>query len=63
MNGQRDRILSGVFAMKDKPMVEGQQQLMGTADLWSLKPFLLPGDAGTARVRRMLERLIKEEAI
>ena len=61
-NQMLDRILTGVFATEDKPMVEGQQQLMGTADLWSLKPILLPGDAGAVRVRRMLERLIKEEA-
>lgn len=56
-----DRILTDVFALEDKPMVEGQQQLMGTDDLWSLKPILLPGDAGAVRARRMLERLIKEE--
>jgi vanillate O-demethylase monooxygenase subunit len=62
-NKMVDRILIGVFAGEDKPMVEGQQQLMGTADLWSLKPLLLPGDAGAVRVRRMLERLIKEEAV
>jgi vanillate O-demethylase monooxygenase subunit len=57
-----NRILLGVFASEDKPMVEGQQQLMGTTDLWSLRPLLLAGDAGAVRVRRMLERLIKEEA-
>ena len=61
-NKMVDRILVGVFAGEDKPMVEGQQQLMGTSDLWSLKPLLLPGDAGAVRVRRMLERLIKEES-
>lgn len=58
----QNRILVGVFAGEDKPIVEGQQQLMGTADLWPFKPLLLPGDAGAVRVRRMLERLVKEES-
>jgi vanillate O-demethylase monooxygenase subunit len=61
-NNMVDRMLIGVFAGEDKPMVEGQQQMMGTADLWSLKPILLQVDAGAVRVRRTLERLIKEES-
>lgn len=56
-----DQILIGVFANEDKPMVEAQQQLMGSADFWSLKPLLLPGDAGAIRARRILDRLIAQE--
>lgn len=56
-----DQITVGIFSGEDKPLVEGQQQVMGTTDLWSLKPILLVGDAGAVRARRMLERLIKDE--
>ncbi len=56
-----DKILVGVFAEEDKPMVEGQQQLMGTAEFWSLKPLLLPADAGAIRARRILDRMIAAE--
>lgn len=56
-----DKVLVGVFANEDKPMVEGQQQLMGTDEFWSLKPLLLPGDAGAIRARRALDRLIAQE--
>jgi vanillate O-demethylase monooxygenase subunit len=34
---------------------------MGTAEFWSLKPVLLPGDAGAVRVRRKLKALIEAE--
>ncbi|MES2264249.1 MAG: aromatic ring-hydroxylating dioxygenase subunit alpha [Pseudomonadota bacterium] len=61
-NRMLDKILVGVFADEDKPMVEGQQKLMGGSDLWALKPVLLPGDVGAVRVRRVLERLIREES-
>ena len=57
-----DEITVGIFAGEDKPLVEAQQQGIGTADLWSLKPVLLVGDAGAVRARRVLERLIKQES-
>lgn len=46
------------FEEQDKPMLEAQQQRMGTAPFWSLKPVLLPGDAGAVRARRKLDALI-----
>jgi vanillate O-demethylase monooxygenase subunit len=55
-------VMTGVFADEDKPMVEAQQTMMQTADLWALKPVLLPIDAGAVRTRRILQRLIEEEA-
>lgn len=61
-NRKLDRILVGVFNDEDKPMVEGQQVMMGTTDLWSLKPVMLAGDAGAVRVRRTLARLLAAEA-
>jgi vanillate O-demethylase monooxygenase subunit len=35
---------------------------MGTTDLWSLKPVLLSGDFSAVRARRILDKLIAEEA-
>jgi vanillate O-demethylase monooxygenase subunit len=46
---------------EDLPVVEGQQQMIGDVDFWSLKPVLLPGDAGAGRARRVLERRIAAE--
>ena len=42
-------------------MLEAQQRMMGDADCWSLKPVLLPGDAGVIRARRVLDGLIATE--
>jgi vanillate O-demethylase monooxygenase subunit len=60
-NQEIDKVLVGIFAGEDKPLVEGQQQLMGTPDLWALKPLLLAPDAGAVRVRRVLEKMIQAE--
>ncbi|MCP1625920.1 aromatic ring-hydroxylating dioxygenase subunit alpha [Pseudomonas nitroreducens] len=49
------------FAAEDLPMLEAQQEMMGDAEFWSLKPVLLVGDAGAIRARRVLDRLIAEE--
>jgi len=62
-NTMLDKVISGVFATEDKPMVEDQQKLMGEADFWSLKPVLLAGDAGAVRVRRALQALIQTEQV
>lgn len=50
------------FENEDRPMLEAQQAVMGTTDLMTLKPVLLVNDAGSVRVRRMLARLMEEEA-
>jgi len=60
-NAMLDRVLIGAFSGEDKPMVEGQQRLMGSEEFWSLKPVLLSGDAGAVRVRRALQEMIKAE--
>jgi vanillate O-demethylase monooxygenase subunit len=49
------------FVEEDKPMIEAQQERMGTSDLWSLKPAMLSIDEGAVRVRRKLESLIAQE--
>ena len=49
------------FEQEDKPMLEKQQHRMGTDDLWSLKPVMLPIDAAAVRVRRKLDAMIAAE--
>ena len=56
-----EKIRAGViaaFTHQDKPMLEAQQRSIGTADLLSLKPVSLLGDAGGMRVRRALEKML-----
>ena len=50
------------FADQDKPIVDAQQRVIGAQDLWSMKPVLLPIDAGPVRMRRRMEQLIAQEA-
>ena len=42
-------------------MLEAQQRVIGDAEFGSLNPVLLPGDAGSVRVRRKLAQLIAQE--
>lgn len=53
--------LEHAFINEDKPMLELQQQTMGPGDLLSLKPILLPIDAGAVRARRKLSAMIASE--
>ena len=59
---QMRAILTTAFDLEDKPMIEAIQQRMGGAEFWSLDPILLGADAGSVRARRILQRLINEEA-
>ncbi|MFV3075323.1 Rieske 2Fe-2S domain-containing protein [Niveispirillum fermenti] len=54
-------MLQRAFEHEDKPMLEDQQRRIGTADLSSLRPMLLPIDAGAVLARRKLDRLIAQE--
>lgn len=56
----REQAMS-IFSNEDKPMLEAQQERMGTDDLWSLKPALLSIDKGAVLARRKLEQLIARE--
>jgi vanillate O-demethylase monooxygenase subunit len=55
-------MVENVFRHEDKPMLEAQQRSMGNATFWSLKPVLLPHDAGAVRARRKLEAMVKAES-
>ncbi|OAJ61450.1 (2Fe-2S)-binding protein [Paraburkholderia ginsengiterrae] len=49
------------FRDEDLPMLEAQQRAIGGRDFWSLRPAMLPIDAGAVRARRIMERLIADE--
>ncbi|MDX3906335.1 MAG: aromatic ring-hydroxylating dioxygenase subunit alpha [Pigmentiphaga sp.] len=49
------------FGEQDKPMLEAVQQAMGTTDLMSLKPVLLPIDTAAVRARRIVRHLLEAE--
>jgi len=52
------------FHGEDAPMIEAQQESMGSqTDLLALKPVLLASDAGAIRIRRVLAAKIAEEAV
>jgi vanillate O-demethylase monooxygenase subunit len=53
--------LKGPFEHEDKPVVEAVGRRMAGADLFALKPVLLPGDAAAVRARRLLQALIDQE--
>lgn len=55
------KFLRPPFELEDLPMLEAQQNSMGAAEFWSLKPILLAGDAAGVRVRRTLTKLIAQE--
>lgn len=48
-------------ATQDSPMLEAVQNRMSGNDFWSMRPVLLPVDAAPVKVRRIMERLLKEE--
>ena len=49
------------FSQEDEPMLAACQNMMGDADFWSLRPVVLPSDKGAIRVRRHLDKLIRDE--
>ena len=53
--------LRGPFEQEDKPVVEAVGRRMAGADLFALKPVLLPGDAAAVRARRLLQGMIDQE--
>jgi vanillate O-demethylase monooxygenase subunit len=61
LNQQMFEGITAAFSQEDKPMIEAQQAMMGTSDLWSLKPALLAGDAAPVQARRVLTQLLEQE--
>lgn len=58
---QQTDAVRGPFEAEDLPVVEAQQEMIGDADFMSLKPVLLPGDAGAGRARQILKKMISAE--
>ncbi len=51
-----------IFADEDEPMIAAQQERIGSADFWSLRPALLRTDEGAVKVRRRMDAMIAAEA-
>lgn len=49
------------FTEEDEPMIRACQELMGTADLFSLKAAILKTDAPAVQARRMIAKLLGQE--
>jgi vanillate O-demethylase monooxygenase subunit len=50
------------FENEDEPMIVACQEMMGTTDLFSLKPVLLKSDVAAVRARLLMDKLIGQEA-
>jgi vanillate O-demethylase monooxygenase subunit len=61
VSAQMQAGIDGAFRTEDEPMIEAVQRNMGTTDLMSLKPVLLPGDGAAVRARRILAAKIESE--
>jgi vanillate O-demethylase monooxygenase subunit len=59
---QREAFLKEiVFLAEDDPILADIDREMNGADLFSLKPVILPADAAAIRVRRRYAKMLKEE--
>jgi len=50
------------FEDEDEPMIRACQDMMGTTDLFSLKPVLLKTDVAAVRARLLIDKLIAAES-
>ncbi|WP_375202244.1 Rieske 2Fe-2S domain-containing protein [Hyphococcus sp.] len=50
------------FQDEDRPMIRAVQERMAGRDFWEMDPVLLPTDAAAIQARRMIKKLLKEEA-
>lgn len=55
-------VVALAFNEEDKPILEGQQAIVGEDDLMNLAPVFLANDGGSVRARRLIEQRIVEEA-
>jgi len=65
-NEELGRIIHGgikqAFETEDEPMIAQVAANMAGRDFWSMRPAILVGDGAAVRARRLLARLIREEA-
>jgi phenylpropionate dioxygenase-like ring-hydroxylating dioxygenase large terminal subunit len=55
--------VSQAFVSEDEPMIARVYANMAGADLFSLRPVLLPGDAAAVQARRLLRKAIESESM
>jgi phenylpropionate dioxygenase-like ring-hydroxylating dioxygenase large terminal subunit len=55
------KALRYAFEQQDKPMIEGQQARIGSADLMSMRPALQRSDGPSTQARRIFARLVRAE--
>ncbi len=64
--GMREWVLDVVlkaFKEEDEWMVQQVGERMGDREFWSLKPILLQSDGGAVQARRILENLLRQQAV
>ncbi len=61
LNEETRRTRQHIFETEDEPMIAAQQERIGDADFWSLRPALLKIDKGAVLVRRRMDALIAAE--
>ncbi len=60
-NDMKIQAMHDAFVTEDGPVLDAVHGEMGTSDLFSLKPVLLPSDIAAVKVRRKLAEMIREE--
>lgn len=50
------------FGTEDEPMVRAVQDRMAGRDFWAMKPLLLPQDSAAVQARRIVDRIMADEA-
>jgi vanillate O-demethylase monooxygenase subunit len=61
-NTMKIQAMHGAFENEDGPIIEEVHREMGTDDFFGLQPVLMSNDAAPVKVRRLLKRLIEQEA-
>ena len=61
-NQMKIAAMHAAFENEDGPIIEAVQGEMDTADFFSLNPVLMTNDVAPVKVRRLLQRLIAQEA-
>ena len=61
-DAQWHKIIEMAFDGQDKPMIEGQQRMLGDRDIEDLDTVMFHADAGAMRARRVLSALIKDQS-
>ena len=60
-NKMKIQAMHEAFVTEDGPVLDAVQDTMGTSDLFSLGPVLLPSDIAPVKVRRKLDALVQAE--